>query len=565
MQTAMLRTLASLVCPAVRTTAAAALGLMLLTAPATAQAPDSGQPKAGGSVRIGDWSEPSTLNPYFSNGRPSQAFAELTFDGLARGAPDGSYMPILAAEIPTQANGDVSPDGTVVTWKLKPGVIWSDGQPFTSQDVLFTYQMLMDTANPVLNRSDYAAMDSVAAPDDHTVVVTYKQLYAPYRLAFPFVFPAHVFNSQTNIAHDPFNRAPNVTTGPFVFKSWSSGDTLTYDRNPNYREPGKPYLDEVIVRFTPDRDAEIQTLEAGDLDAAYFLDETYLPLLATLPDVSVDPVPGPTSGVQNLYVNTSCSSGPQQGDPKCPNLVLGDLHVRQAIELAIDKQAILHGLLADRVKVAGSVLPAGPYGVDVPPSEFNPDKAQLLLDQAGWVVGSDGVRSKNGVRAHLMLFNAAGATLSEEAAQLIQGNLRDVGIETETREVSVSLVGSIFSMGSFDLDLFGGVIGVDPQGFLYNHYSSDQVPNPELQSGNNWDRIQDPKLDQALALAGGTLDDTQRQAAYASFAELLRADEAVIPLYQALQVDARTNHVRGWQSNGNDNVTWNIQDWWLNQ
>ena len=115
---------------------------------------------------------------------------------------------MLAAEIPTQANGDVSADGTVVTWKLKPGVTWSDGQPFTSADVVFTYQMILDPANPVPNRSDYTVMDSVVAPDDATVVVTYKQLYAAYRLAFPSVFPAHIFNGRTDIAQDPFNQAP---------------------------------------------------------------------------------------------------------------------------------------------------------------------------------------------------------------------------------------------------------------------------------------------------------------------------------------------------------------------
>ncbi len=140
-------------------------------------------------------------------------------------------------------------------------------------------------------------MDSVVAPDDDTVVVTYKQLYAPYRLAFPRILPAHVFNGQTSIAQDPFNQAPTVGTGPFSFKSWSSEDSITFERNPNYREPGKPYLDEVVVKFTADKAAEIQALEAGDVDAAWFLDPTYLPQLATLPDVSVDPAPGPQSGV----------------------------------------------------------------------------------------------------------------------------------------------------------------------------------------------------------------------------------------------------------------------------
>jgi peptide/nickel transport system substrate-binding protein len=117
---------------AVRACSSVALGLLLVTSPATAQAPASSQPKAGGTLRIGLWSEPAMLNPYFS-GTTGAKFSELTLDGLTRFAPDGSYVPELAAEIPTQANGDVSPDGTVVTWKLEQGVTWSDGQPFTSR------------------------------------------------------------------------------------------------------------------------------------------------------------------------------------------------------------------------------------------------------------------------------------------------------------------------------------------------------------------------------------------------------------------------------------------------
>jgi peptide/nickel transport system substrate-binding protein len=562
----MIRTSALLLRRAGRACATAALGLLLVTAPATAQAPATGQPRPGGTLRIGFAAEPNTLNPYFDGSRGA-ALSELTLDSLARGAPDGSYLPVLAAEIPTQANGDISADGTVMTWKLRPGVTWSDGQSFSSQDVVFTYQMIMDSANPVLNRSDYVVMDSVTAPDDNTVVVTYKQLYAPYRVAFPYIFPVHVFNGQTNIAQDPFNQGSTIGTGPFVFKSGSPGDTWTFDRNPNYREPGKPYLDEVVVKITPGRDAEMQALAASDVDAASFLDSTYLSQLATLPDVSVDPAP---ASVLPLLVNTACSSGPQQGDPTCPHPVLGDLRVRQAIELAIDKQTLVHGLLADRVKVAGSVLPVGPFAVDLPPSEFSPDKAQQLLDQAGWVVSSDGVRSKGGVRAHLTFIIPVGDTVDEETAQVIAGDLLSVGIETEIKELSGLAFGfagnSALTLGNFDLALWNLGIPIDPQAALQTHYASDQVPNAQLQTGQNFSRMQDTQLDQALAAAGNTLDDAQRKAAYVSFSERVRADEAVIPLFPNLQVDARMNYVEGWgQTNVNDYLSWNIQNWWLNQ
>ena len=544
---------------------------MLLTSAATAQTPTGDQPRAGGTLRIGDWSEPATLNPYFSGSTLSAVLSELALDGLARVTPDGSYVPDLAAQIPTQANGDVSPDGTVVTWKLKHGITWSDGQPFTSQDVVYTYEMLIDPANPVLNRSDYAAMQSVTAPAEDTVIVTYKRLYPPYRLAFPWVFPSHVFNGESNISQDPFNRAETVGTGPFLFKSWVSGDTITFDRNASYREPGRPYLDEVIAKIVPSRDAEIQALEAGDIDVAYFLDPSYLSQLARLQDVSVDPGP---YGVTDLFVNASCPTGPQQGDPACPHPVLGDVRVRQAIELAIDKQALVHALMGDRVNVAVSPMlsTTGPYAVDLPPSEFSPDAADSLLDQAGWITGSDGIRSKAGVRAQLSIINAVGDIISEEAAQAIAADLQAIGIAVDNKEMTPTVISggiatnSPLYLGSFDLLLFTRTVRGDPLPYLRAQYASDQVPTAQAPSGQNWDRVQDPQLDQALDSAGGTLDDTQRQAAFVSVSRLVRADEAAIPLFPWLIVDARKSYVAGWgPTNVNDWVTWNAQDWWLNQ
>ncbi|MBV9359174.1 MAG: peptide ABC transporter substrate-binding protein [Chloroflexi bacterium] len=536
---------------------------LVASAVAQVQVPAGGQPTRGGTLRVGFLGEPATLNPYVTSNGEWNTLSEPVLDGLARGAPNGSFIPILAAEVPTQANGDVSSDGTVVTWKLKSGVVWSDGQPFTSQDVVFTYGMIMDPANPVVNRSDYAVMDSVAASDDHTVVITYKRLYAPYRLAFPWIFPSHVFNGQTDLSQDPFNRAETVGTGPFVGKAWVAGQSLTLDRNPRYREPGKPFLDQVVYTFLPSRDAEVQALAAGDVDAANFLDATDLRALAVLPDVVVDPAP---DGLMELLLNSSCPGGSRQGDATCPHPILGEVRVRQAIELAIDKQALVHGLLADEISPTGSILPTGPYAVDLP-SEFNPGKARQLLDQAGWVIGADGIRSKGDLRAHLTVFTAIGNTLNLQTAQLIERDLRAVGIETDSKEVPTLAGGfagqSPLSLGTFDLAVFSRTITIDPQASLVSQFASDQVPNAQLQTGGNWGRVRDPIIDQALTAAGNTLDDTERQAAYVSLSEAVRGDEALIPLYSLPVVDARATYVHGWQTNINDDVSWNIEDWWV--
>ena len=205
------------------------------------------------------------------------------------------------------------------------------------------------------------------------------------------------------------------------------------------------------------------------------------------------------------------------------------------------------------------------------PEGFNPTAAEQLLDQAGWVVGTDGIRSKNGVRAHLSLINGLGNRLAEETAQVIGANLQDVGIETDSRELPPAVLGGGFpansplSLGTFDLVVYLHTIPNDPQQYLQTSFASGEVPSPRLQTGGNWDRVQDQTLDQALAAASSTLDDSQRLADYGSVAMLVQADEAssAVPV---TQVDARKSYVEGWgQTNVNDSVTWNVADWWLNQ
>jgi ABC-type transport system substrate-binding protein len=159
--------------------------------------------------------------------------------------------------------------------------------------------------------------------------------------------------------------------------------------------------------------------------------------------------------------------------------------------------------------------------------------------------------------------------VGDEIAQVIESDLQDVGIEAQGSELSAGLASpanpnSPLIQGSFDLEVTNNSLPFDPQSYLYNHFASDQVPNPQLQTGNN--RIQDPRLDQALNAAGNSLDDAQRKAAYLSFSQIIQEDEAVIPLFPDLQIDARKSYVEGWgATNTNDFVTWNIQDWWLNR
>lgn len=531
-------------------------------------APAAGAPKRGGVVRVGISQEPILLNPLLGSQTINIIVSENILEGLLQPFPDGTYQPLLAAEVPTLQNGGVSPDGLTITWKLKPGVTWSDGKPFTAKDVVFTYNVIMNPANPVVNRTGYPDIESVTAKDETTVVVRYKKLYAPFKDHFSVILPEHVFGGTTVIDKHDFNRAP-VGTGPFKFKSWASGDSITLERNPNYREQGKPYLDGIIFKIVPSREAAVQAYKVGEIDVLWNLIEANIPEFEAIPDSVIEPTP--SDRVERLILNASCPSGEKQGDPSCPHPVLGDLRVRQAIELAIDKRAIVDKLLFGKTTVATSAIPKGWYAPTLPPSEYNPEKARQLLDAAGWKPGPDGIRVKDGVRARLTYGTTTGDRLREQTQQVIQEMLKAVGIEVEIKNSpSAVLLGTWQdnaprARGNFDILMWTTNAGLDPQAHLYNYFHSSQIPTEQTRSGRNYHRIVDPELDRALEAAGATADEGQRKALYQTVAERVNAGKGHIVLYNRLEIDAFKKYVKGHGVNTWDYLAWDTENWWLDK
>jgi len=531
------------------------------TSPGAAEAP---QARRGGVARIALWQEPLILNPLLGTQTVNALVSRTILDGLLENLPDGSYVPKLAAEVPSLENGGVSSDGLTVTWKLRGGVVWSDRQPFTSRDVAFTYNVIMNTANPITTRTGYPDIESVSTPDDTTALVKYRTLYAGFKSHFNWVLPEHVFGADTAIDEKNFNQAP-LGTGPFVFKSWAPGDAIAVERNPHYREPGKPHLDGLVFRIVPARDVAILWLKTGDIDVLWSLVESNLPEVEAIPDVIVNPAP--STRVERLILNTSCPSGPRQGDPGCPHPVLGDIRVRQAIELAIDKKAIVDELLYGRASVATSVLPVGPYAAALSPSAYDPVRASQLLEEAGWRAGADSIRMKEGVRASLTYSTTTGDSLRDQTQQLVQAQLRGAGIELRIENFpSPILLGSWQdnaprARGNFDIVMYTSSIASEPQAALYNHFHSSAVPTERTRSGQNYHRIVDPELDRALDVAGSTVDEAARRGAYKAALERVDAGKGHIVLYSRLDLDAFKTHVKGHAPNIWSSLTWNAAEW----
>ena len=527
--------------------------------------PDGGP--SGDTLTIGLFQEPDNLNPYTAVQTASRLVRSIALEGLLAADAEGNYIPELAAEVPTVENGGISEDGLTITYQLKEGVTWSDGHPLTSSDVRFTWEWIMDEANAATSTAGYDQIESIDTPDETTAVVNFSTLYAPALSLFSInnaVLPEHALAGDGNGVD--FARTPEGT-GPFVISEWNSGQSIVANANPNYREPGKPALGQVIFSIIADQQAGITQLLGGDVQALWNLDEATVTAVEGQSGVDIQSVP--SSNIEYLGLNLSMRG---MADPSMPHPVLGDPAVREAIASAIDRTPIVEDLLGGRTEAATSPIGLGwaaPEGIELP--AYDPAAAQALLEEAGWVDGDgDGVREKDGVRASLEISTPAGQQVRDQTEQLLQQQLAAVGIELVINNVpAATLFGSWeengkLKRGDFDIveDTWGA--DLDPDAFVSQLFASDQIPTEE-NGGEGWNffRLQDPELDALIEEARSTLDQEERRATYAEVAQRIVDSLVYIPLYKRALINAFRTEVEGEAPNPWDEFTWNIQDWSL--
>ena len=529
----------------------------------------AGTPKMGGTLKMAIYQEPGNLNPFLNTQTVGSVVRNTIFNGLVRANEKGEYVPDLAAEVPTTQNGGVSADGKTVTFKLRKDVKWHDGKPFTAADVKFTFDVIMDAANPVTSRSGYRDIETFTVKDDATIELKFKNFYAPFVTLFGAILPAHPFGGTTAIEKSDFNRKP-IGTGPFKFVEWVSGDHITVAKNPDFYVKGKPYLDQVIFRVTPSREVGIAQLKTGEVDVVWNLIEAQIPEFDGNAEVDVWAKPG--LGVERLVLNFSSPAGDKAGDPSTKHPVLSDPKIREAIDIGINKKVIVDKLLYGKTTVGSSPLSSGWAAPKIAPSEFAPDKAKKLLDDAGWKAGADGIRVKDGVKASLTYQTTSGDKLRELAQQVIQEQLKDIGIALEIKNIpSASLLGTWGdnaprAKGTFDINMWTTSPGIDPHAHLYIYYHSSQIPTEANKGeGQNYSRLKDADVDKALEEAGSVPDQEKRKAAYERAIKAITASRAHIFLYNRLDVDGARKYVQGRTHNPWDNLGWDLESWWLNK
>lgn len=500
----------------------------------------------GGTAVIALIQEPGQMSPFFNN-QSGSGISNFVIEPLLRPLASGEYEPILAAEVPTVENGGISTDSKTITFKLRDGITWSDGMPLTADDLVFTFEVYKDPESTPQAESAWGLVESVTAVNPLTVEVAMSDVNPGYLDLYSQILPRHMFDGSAVTQEHPQARLP-LGTGPFVFKEWKTGDRIVLERNPSYwRDPKLPYLDGIVVQVTPERETAISSFLKGDYDSVFFFVTADLKTLKDAEQAGkialvVQKTP---SWVEFLWLNHSSA-----GDLAKPHPVLGDPAIREAIDYGIDRQAIIDEVLGGFGYLVGSFIYAGWAAVDIPPTPFDPARAKQVLDAAGWTIGSDGIRAKNGVRASLKFQTISGDQTRELYQQLIQQNLRDVGIElTIENAPSNSIFGSwseggLLARGNYDIVMSRAGNEIDPADWVAT-FSREQIPTEERPDGFTYSHWANDAFDNAILEAGSSLDQEKRKVAYRRVAELFAQERVALPVYSSAWGWAWQNRLKG--------------------
>ena len=554
------------------------------TTPAT-EPPTSGDPapateaassaSGGGTVTLIIPEEPTTLNYFLADAAIVRQAAEATaMTGLATINEKGEYVATLAQELPTLDNGGLSADYLTVTWKLREGLKWSDGEALTSDDVKFTVEVLSNPdAGALVGTSGFDLITSVETPDDLTAVLTYSAPYPGYLDQFAYgLFPRHATGEPADMANWEWNRNP-VGAGPFIVSNWASGESITMTRNPNYYETGKPYLDSLVFAIVPEPAAQTAMMLNGEAQMQLWPGEfkaDYDELLKGKATQHLIP------GIWNMSIDFNLSA-PFDGDPTAatPHPILGDIRVRQAIASAIDYQTLQKDVLKGSAGDSTNPFAYGWYQCDLPRAfGFDIEKANQLLDEAGWVMGDDGIRvakgamyAEDGTRLSLELQGYTAFDPLQLTEEFIVENLKAVGVEARIQNYDFSIIFGTFednsprAVGDYDMLIFDRGFTTEPQGYNFDAYHSSRIPTAENPTGGNYFRWVNADVDAALETAGSSFDLQTRKDAYCTVGQAVIDDLPQVYLYLFQDNYGVADNLDGYTLSTWGSMSWGAQNW----
>lgn len=538
-----------------------------------------------GTVNLLYWQAVSILNPYLSGGTKDIYASSIVLEPLARYDVEGNLVPWLATEIPTLENGGISEDLQSITWKLRPDVTWSDGTPFTAEDVVFTGEYCMNDEAGCVARNFFTDVESIEAVDEHTVSINFSvpkpNPYGPFVSAESPILQKAQFENCLGVRAQECTEANfgPIGTGPYVVSEFRPNDVVTYEANPNYREADKPAFQTVVIKGGGDAaSAARAVLETGEADWAWNL-QVAPEVLAQMEAAGIGQLTTSYgTSVERILFNFA-NPDPALGDDRAeymdgnnPHPILSDLRVRQALAKAIDQEVLVEIGYGPTGRVTCNIVPAPEIyastandGCEVQDIEG----ANALLDEAGWVRGPDGVRTKDGQRLSL-LFQTSTNAVRQDFQALIKEWWQEIGVETELRNIDAGVFfgndpSSPDTYGKFyaDVEMFtSSAAGTDIEGYL-NRWTCEEIAGRANQwLGSNQHRWCNPEYDALSDQLAQTVDLDERAAIIKQMNDLLIQDLVVIPLVYRGDVSARANSLQGTAKNSWDSELWNIADWY---
>ncbi|MGA7673281.1 MAG: peptide ABC transporter substrate-binding protein, partial [Nitrolancea sp.] len=534
----------------------------------------------GGQLKLLWWEAPTILNSHLSQGTKDYDATRPILEPLADFDPDGKVAPILAAEVPSLDNGGVAQDGMSVTWKLKQGVKWSDGEDFTADDVKFTYDYVSNKQTAATTSANYVVIDSVDVVDPNTVKITFKKptpgWFGVFCGDYGRILPQHILKDSIGTAarNAPFNLKP-IGTGPYKVDDFQPGDHVSYSINESFRDANKPFFKTVEMKGGGDATSAARAaIQTGEMDYAWNLQVEW----GVLQSLAADSNPGevnisPGTGMERILVNLTDPNQTVDGQKShlgTPHPFQADLNVRKAYALAIQRDVMVQQLYGDTGTVTTNVLVAPPAFVSKNTSwKFDTDAANTLLDDAGWAKGGS-VRAKNGVQMNITYQTSVNG-LRQKEQEIVKQGFAQIGVNITIKSIDASVyfssdAGNDQTASHFyaDIEMYtNGPTTPYPLDYMVSWWGDPtNIPQKENSwAGGNVERWQSADYDKAYASAQTELDPTKQAPLFITMNDLVVNQIVEIPLVQRNNVQGVNKKLKNLNLSPWVSQLWNIENW----
>lgn len=527
----------------------------------------AGEAGGGGHLILLWWQAPTILNPHLAQGTKDYDASQVCLEPLANYNSAGELVPFLAAEIPSLENGDVAEDGMSVTWRLREGVTWHDGEPFTADDVAFTFEFVSNEATTATTFAVYDVIESVEVVDDQTITLTFKQptpaWYDPFVGPNGMILPQHIFADYVGetAREAPANLDP-VGTGPFMVTDFRPADVVLYERFENYWDAGKPYFDTVEMKGGGDSDSVARSvLQTGEGDWAWNIQSSPDILSQMVEAGGIGQIVAtPGASAERIMVNFANPNEEVDGafsEPSTEHPIFRFKEARNAIALAIQRDVIAEQLYGDGGVATSNNLNVPQRFVSPNTSwEYNLEEAQALLDEAGVSGGN-------------LVYQTSINAVRQRTQEIIKQSLEQLGFTVELKTVDAAIffssdAGNPDTYGHFyaDLEMYtNGPSSPYPIAWA-ERYRSDSIAQKEnAWSETNITRYNNPEYDEIHSQAQTELDPERQAELFIQMNDMSVMDFVEIPIVHRASVAAAANTLSEYDGATFMSDVWDIKNW----